>query len=324
MHNTNVTLPRVLPPTGSALPDGTIKPHEAMQALAAGKIGRHAIENDDLYELVTYGDELAKKTTGLGNWNQGNAALCAAMTHLARRAFDIHRLPWHPDLSETNMPSDCRRVLRFLQDAHRVEAAREALLALHQHCQRTLKALGTTHVRLRRALCDFDERSETNGGFRSHGYATRVVVMAHCAKQLKEGYFALPVNILSSWSEGGYSMPVVIERDVPIADIGWVADLIQSRSSSFTHAAERSEWVVLNQAGDGRVLFAPEAVVKAGIEVSGMQKWTENRLKNELRQGEETYGQCSTMFFDVPTLPGRLRVGARAKLALDVLRGRVR
>ncbi len=52
----------------------TATPHEIKQAISSSAIQKHLIHNDDLYELMTYGDALPVKSIGAGNWSDGSDA----------------------------------------------------------------------------------------------------------------------------------------------------------------------------------------------------------------------------------------------------------
>jgi len=314
----------------SSTPRRVLDVASLLQQLPPGGPAPFRIETPELYELLTYGDGLPAgyRRLGLGSWNRGDDLLRTVMTYLAQRAFAIHRLPWHHDRSCTERSRDGddgaeQRAFDFLRDAPRLERACADLRRLQAHTQAILAAKGATHVRLRRGLVDV-ERTGSPGqrGVRLSGYATRTATLATLAQRLQRPHFDMPVDVLTSWSSGGYSQyDVVIEHEVPIgAVLCFSAALASWAVNAPTPALESGEWVVLNRAIDGRLRLSASCVVKCALELPSMTKWSKKTLLTELAQLSQVYGPAASMYRDGHYGAfGRLPLAARLRRAWGAL-----
>jgi hypothetical protein len=304
------------------VPTGTWPAERVRRLLRQCRGARVRIEDDLLYELVTYGDGLLTRA-GLGNWCQGECLPKAVLTYLSMRAFDIHRLPWHHDQTFSAVPVDARtdEAMRLLADEARVERACSELRRLHEHTVNTLLSCGVERVTLRRGLTDSEDRPQMEG--HCTGYATRVATMAEIAQRLGQSHFRLPVNVLSSWSGGGYShLSVVIEHTFAVEDVAWCdAVLAPADPSDRERAAfEGGEWIVLNRAPTGLIHLSSTCVVKKSVKLPDMSRWDVDQLRQQLLEHERTYGTLSSMFRDLHRYPAQLRWRERVRRAWALLR----
>lgn len=266
------------------------------------------IEDPVLYELITYGDGMSRTLKrNLGSWSHGGRLPQAVLTFLAQRAFAIHRLPWHHDRSHETLPmdGDPSEALAFMSDQMQVDSACEELRFLRDHTVNSLRSLGITHVRLRRGLTDSDVRVSWVGEPSEHvsGYASRVVTMAALASKLGRKAFNLPMNVLSSWSGGGYThLSIVVEHEIPVEDVGWCWRTVAPWDEWRTHAAESGEWVIVNRAADGRLALGVSCVVHSRLPPNAIPTFaalTKTQMEQELEHLESIYGNATSMYRDV-------------------------
>lgn len=313
--------------TASTSPSRVVADVRSIQEYCASvPTSRYAIKNNRLYELLTYGDGLPQTHVRLGTgcWNQGNDVLRAVMTYLVQRAFGIHRLPWHHDRSCDAIARDGdprQDALALLRDTSEVTVICTELRALRDHTHALLKSIGATHVLLRRGLLDCERGNQPHVN-RISGYATRVATMARIAEHLNKPSFDLPVDVLSSWGDGGYAhYPVVIEHEVPIDAVLCFSDALATRDTKRGHALESGEWVVVNTAVDGRISLQTTCVVKGDLTLESMAQWSNKTLEDQFKTLGGVYGPASSMYSDYsPTTLGRDRWWRRFSRAWNVLR----
>ncbi len=225
---------------------------EARHSLARDPSARWKLESGLLYELITYGDGLERKRwVHAGNWNnQKEVGPRAVLTWLVMRAFGIHRLPWLNDrVFSCHLPSQATEMLDALREPSEVDAACAELRELHEHCVRQLRERGLDPLVLDRSV---DDQSTSDiFGTRYDGYATRLVQQACAAHRLGRLWIKAPFDVLSSWTPGGYPMPVTMQRASPASEVAWANCFVSSRSNRHDDAVESDEWVVVCRNPEG-------------------------------------------------------------------------
>lgn len=215
---------------------------------------RWDLQSDLLYELMTYGDGHNKSWRHVGNWNSPSSiAPRAILTWLVMRALGIERLPWLHDRVFSEQPSSSwEEVVEQLRDPVQLGSATEELRALHAHTVQVLRRYQLDPLLLSRSVEDLDNHHIF--GRRNHGYASRLAKMACAAARLDRRDFEIPIDVLSSWSVGGYPKPVTISCLLPSDWIGWGAALVASRDNDRSRdAVEGGEWVVVCREASGHL-----------------------------------------------------------------------
>lgn len=289
---------------------------------------RTPIRNELLYELMTYGEGRVNRWK-IGNWNGESGFARQVLTWLAQRAFNVHRLPGHPDRSFTSTPHNAggdHPLYSLLSTPAAADAACSELLRLHSHTVQVLRSAGITHVRLQRAVRDIDPSPPEGIHLRHHsGYASRIVQMALSAKRLNRASISFPTDVLTSWSGGGYPYPVRFSQDVPIDNIAWCSSTIEPAAGvAYQHAVESGEWVVLNRDPRGLCTVKTDDVDIGNVDQKSVRIPANSvNLESFLDWLQGTYGTWSSMRHDYPAADGgiRLKLTARVKLAWEVLRG---
>ena len=305
----------------------------ALMELSRSPDARFALQSDLLYELMTFGDGLQRRWPRAGNWNQQNGgASRAVLTWLVMRALGVERLPWHHDRVFSGvLPQQWEGLVDALRDQSELEEATEELQDLHEHTLNTLHRYGLQSVVLARGIDDVGQ--SWGMGVKVHGYASKVARMAAAAARLGREAFEVPIDVLSSWSVGGYGhLPVTMQCEVPAESIGWASWLIASRDpgNPQREAVEGGEWVILGRDPGGRLriptmhvstierFFDPYA--RSGVRMASsatpeqmarlarlkvdptLHPSSDSEAEEILRKGAMEYGPMSSCFDDRPNL----------------------
>lgn len=240
---------------------------ERMRELERCPVGGVAVEHDALYALVTYGDGLADAQQYPGSWLNPTDDHRAVLTWLAMQALGVVRLPWHADRGQSCAPAHrchdahhsawAQAWLARLADPIEREGVLAQLRDLHQHTVGRLRALGLPWVPLMRGVDD-GGRISGHGGLSDMPYATALAKGHAAARSLGHRELAIPVDVISSWSLGGYPRPVTMRAWVRAEDVAWAFWALRSRAPGAPPAFEPGEWVVLNR--------APRGVMAIGVD----------------------------------------------------------
>jgi hypothetical protein len=221
------------------------------------------IEDDLLYNLITYGDGLPRSDTRIPGFTWSKGVGYGILAFLVSQALDLYRLPFMPDRVFGNIPwgmqenKAIRQILIELTPS-RIEKISTEVRALYAHAQKMLANAGLHEVVLTRRLYD----GESDSMDRTPNYATQLVRRKLIAEHHGQSTIKFEMDSLNSFGDdGGYShYPVTLEFRIPASDVLYCANLIASRETQYDqrwanhkHAVEPGEWVVINRAADGIV-----------------------------------------------------------------------
>jgi hypothetical protein len=249
---------------------------------------KYKIQNNFLYELITYGDGLSKdQRVNIGNWSNYEPMAVGVLTWLAMRAFDVHRLPWCSDRNMATVPGEYKRV-EILEDVSAVSAICTEFKTLQMHTVSQLKGSAKT-VRLARALGDVSNTVDPYLQVQSTGYATLVAKLDAAANHLQRKKFHIEMDVLNSWhGGGGYGggKNVVMTVDVPKTDVLWVSQVVASRDSknSERSAVESGEWIVINRSPSGVVALQVGCIEVPQEMKAQLDEWVKRSKKAELEK----------------------------------------
>jgi hypothetical protein len=289
------------------------------------KMFRHfEIQDDFLYQLMTYGDGVLKEARlPIRNWNQGENFTKGLIIYLTSRALNLHRYPWHHDrtLSSRDHSYD-EAALQVLFSGDRLSVVLEEIRKLYRHVQFDLKVHEVQTLRLGRGL--IDRTTDSN----DVGYATFVARLEAAARRLGRPSFHIEMDTLNSWSTGSHYglSEVALIREVPAVDLAWSSDFIASRYQGFPRAAlESGEYVVINRAASGVVDIPVGSLELSDRVANQVQKWMKTKsdkyLDAYLREGREKRYPVASAISDLLVLPSaRVSLVDRLRLAWRILR----
>lgn len=221
------------------------------------------INDDLLYACITYGDGLASRPVEGFTWTKGLGY--AFLTFFVQRALNIYRFPFFPDRVFEHCPSPEKEkviveIVKTLTP-RRIEAISHELLRIYEYTQSLLHEKDIAVVNLKRMvreLCDNPTRREN--------YAQTIMRLKRAAQVTGQEVVQFEMDILNSWGDdGGYPhYPIMIQRNVPAADVLYFSNMIASREPGTyadRFAVEPGEWVVLNRSPTGLVDFSVNDIV---------------------------------------------------------------
>lgn len=200
-------------------------------------------ENVNGYRLVGFSKD---KDAGLGY-----ALLC----YFTSGALGIRRLPFFEDriyVEESSQSSSVLKAKPLLAQLNpqRIDGIQAELKALYEFVQTDLKYRGLRTVTLSRGIRFDDE-----------GYSSTLVRLKLAAEMVGETHIEFDMDLLSSFSSGGYPGIVTLEMEFPIEDVLYHSGIVRKASSGSLDPVEGGEWVVINRALNGVVQIAVKDII---------------------------------------------------------------
>lgn len=195
----------------------------------------------------------------INSWVHGKEEGAVLLTWFVKRAFNLHRLPYHEDrlLSGVRVGKELKQIQQLLctLTSQRIESITEELRNLHIHTQTCLAAKGILHVQLSRGVDDFTSDIHFNhvDSPQLRGQAGQIVKLKLAAEMLGKSTVQFEMDTLNSWGDDrGYEgLLVLLHRSVAAEDVLYCSTLLAASSSS----SESGEWVVINRHPAGLVEF---------------------------------------------------------------------
>lgn len=221
------------------------------------------IQDDFLYNCITYGDGLDEKRFSGFTWTKGIGY--AFLAFFVQKAFNLHRFPFFPDRNLAGHLSEKQKntVLESIKilTPKKVDAICNELIAIYEHAQKLLNEKDVTEVTLTRKI-----NTSADCPVSRANYAQTIMTLKKAAQVVGIDKVQFEMDILNSWGDDtGYSFyPVMLCRSIPSQDILYFSNMIASRDTLgniHRAAVEQAEWVVLNRSQTGVVDFPVDDII---------------------------------------------------------------
>ncbi|MFW1314394.1 hypothetical protein ACEWBY_05570 [Vibrio parahaemolyticus] len=200
-------------------------------------------QNVNGYQLVGFSKD---KDAGLGY-----ALLC----YFTSGALGIRRLPFFEDrvyVEESSQSSSVLEATPLLAQLtpQRIDVIQAELKELYEFVQTDLKSRSLKTVTLSRGIRFDDE-----------GYASTLVRLKLAAEIVGQTHIEFDMDLLNSFSSGGYSGIVTLDMEFPIEDVLYYSGIVGKDSNGGLEPVEGGEWVVINRALNGVVQIAVKDII---------------------------------------------------------------
>ena len=238
---------------------------------------RFSINDDLLYECITYGEGLSNRQFPLhrssGGFMKGKGIGYVLLVFFVRRAFqDIYRYPMCEDRNFSKLSHADKtlayKILSSLSQSQ-IDSISEELIKLYEHTQRNISEQNITNITLTRRIQNSDDNK----------YAECMIRRIEIASSEKKDVIDVEMDTLNSYGDdGGYShFPMEITQSIDSKNIFYCSNLIKNRANENSKAVESGEWVVINHSPTG-IIQLPTSCLQYDCE--DFESFSDRRSKN--------------------------------------------